>query len=108
MMIHYMMILLKKQKKINPDNLLLTYEPDNKECYSFPQIPHAHGGYECNTETQKWSNSCKPYYCDIGYYFDTYQNKCITDICTEADNENFSKFLTKTLFKMIFLFLFLI
>ena len=98
-----------EEQKCNPDNLLLTYEPDNKECYSFPKIPHVHGGYESNKETQKWSNICRPYYCDIGYYYDIYQNKCITDICTEGnekDNDNFSKFLTKPLFEMIILFLF--
>ena len=97
-----------EDQKCNPDNLLLTYEPDNKECYSFQEIPHAHGGYECNKETQKWSNICRPYYCDIGYYFDTYQNKCIEDICTEGnekDNDNFSKFPNMSLFGMIFLFI---
>ena len=31
-----------------------------------------------------WSNICKPFYCDIGYYYDTYQKKCIEDICTEG------------------------
>ena len=30
----------------------------------------------------------KPYYCDIGYYFDKYQNKCIVDICTIEDKED--------------------
>ena len=37
--------------------------------------------------TEKWSNICKPYYCDIGYYFDVYQNKCIKDICTEQSDD---------------------
>ena len=37
-------------------------------------------------------NICKPYYCDLGYYFDKSQNKCITDICTENNyDENEDK-----------------
>ena len=34
-----------------------------------------------------WSNICKPFYCDIGYYYDTYQKKCIEDICTEGKKD---------------------
>ena len=64
---------------INPNN--------NKDCYYFEDDPHAHGGYECNVTTKTWSNRCKPYYCDIGYYFDKYQNKCIEDICTKGEFE---------------------
>jgi len=31
---------------------------------------HAHGGYKCNPDNNKWdTNNCQPYYCDIGYYF---------------------------------------
>ena len=72
--------------KCNPNNLDLLYDPHNKnECYAFENDLHAHGGYECDPETGKWSNICKPYYCDIGYYFDKYQNKCIEDICTETE-----------------------
>ena len=74
-----------EDKKCNPDNLDLLYDPNNKkDCYVFENDIHAHGGYTCNAETKTWSNTCKPYYCDIGYYFDKYQNKCIKDICTEG------------------------
>ena len=85
-----------EDKQCNPDNLLLTYEPDDNECYTFSNISHAHGGYECDKENKTWSNTCKPYYCDIGYYFDNYQNKCIKDVCTEGkddDDNNNSKFI---------------
>ena len=45
-------------------------------------IPNAHGGYKCNPDTNEWdTNNCRPYYCDIGYYFD--QNK---KICSEECN----------------------
>ena len=74
----------------NPDNLNLLYDPNNKkDCYVFENDSHAHGGYECDPVTKKWSKECKPYYCDIGYFFDKYQNICIKDICTEEDeNKN--------------------
>ena len=69
-----------EEQKCNPKNLLLTYEPDNKACFNFKNIPHSHGGYECDINTKKWSNRCKPFYCDIGFYFDNYQNECIRDV----------------------------
>lgn len=72
--------------KCSPNNLNLLYDPNNqKDCYTFPNDEHAHGGYECNATTGTWSNICRPYYCDIGYYFDLVQNKCIKDICTEEE-----------------------
>ena len=69
----------------NPDNELLLFEPDNGECYNLKDFPNAHGGYQCDKDKKEWSNICKPFYCDIGYYFDTYQSKCIKDICTEEE-----------------------
>ena len=76
-----------KEGKCNKDNLLLTYEPDNGECYIFEEDPFAHGGYQCDINTGMWSQVCKPFYCDIGYYFDTFQNKCIKDLCTEDEED---------------------
>ena len=78
-----------EDKKCKPNNLYLLYDPNNKiDCYYIEDDPHAHGGYECDPETQTWSKICKPYYCDIGYYFDKYQNKCIKDICTEGADDD--------------------
>ena len=77
-----------EDKQCNPNNLDLFFDPnDKKECYTFPDDKHAHGGYECNATTGIWSNNCKPYYCDIGYYFDKQQKKCIKDICTEGNDD---------------------
>ena len=76
-----------EDNECNPDNLELLYEPNNNECYNFENDSHAHGGYECDKETKRWSKICKPFYCDIGYYFDKYQNKCIKDICTEVKDD---------------------
>ena len=47
-------------------------------------------------KNKTWIKICRPYYCDIGYYFDNYQNKCIKDVCTEGkddDDNNNSKFI---------------
>ena len=77
-----------EENKCNKDNLELLYDPGNKnECYIFENDTHAHGGYECDPLTGEWSKNCKPYYCDIGYYFDKVQNKCIKDLCTETEEE---------------------
>ena len=76
------------KKECNPNNTKLLYEPDNKkECYTFKEDEHAHGGFKCDINTKEWSNVCFPFYCDIGYYFDTYKNKCILDQCTEIKEE---------------------
>ena len=60
---------------------------DKNECNVLENDTYAHGGYEFDPETKKWSKKCKPYYCDIGYYFDTYQNICVKDKCTESEDE---------------------
>jgi hypothetical protein len=50
-----------EEKFCNKDNLKLLYDPNNKkECYTFDNDPYAHGGYECDPSTEKWSNVCKP------------------------------------------------
>ena len=41
---------------------------------------HLHGGYKCKKEKDELDKTkCIPYYCDIGYYFDKYQQKCIEE-----------------------------
>ena len=78
-------------KECNPNNTILLFEPDNKTCYSIEGDVHAHGGYPCGNDGH-WNESiCVPFYCDIGYYFDTYQKKCRRDICTEGKEENEDK-----------------
>ena len=39
-----------------------------------------HGGFLCD-DNGKWSNVCKPSFCDQGYYFDNYFNICKRDPC---------------------------
>ena len=38
---------------------------------------HAYGGYKCKADNTWDRSKCEPYYCDIGYYFDQIQKKCI-------------------------------
>jgi hypothetical protein len=50
---------------------------------------HLHGGYKCQKEKDEWDKSkCIPYYCDIGYYFDKYKQKCIEE-CTYENEVHF-------------------
>ena len=50
---------------------------------------HLHGGYKCKKEKDEWDRSkCIPYYCDIGYYFDKYEQKCIEE-CTYENEVHF-------------------
>ena len=72
-----------QDKKCNKKNKKLLYDNnDEKTCYKFDDDEHAHGGYQCN-DYGTWSDICIPYYCDIGYYFDTYTKKCVKDKCIE-------------------------
>ena len=70
----------------NKNNKKLTLEPLSDECYVFDDDEFVHGGYECNDEG-KWSNVCRKYYCDIGYYYNHYKGKCIRDICANDEGE---------------------
>ena len=96
-----------EDNKCNPNNLNLLYDPNNKkECYTFENDEHAHGGYECNSTTGNWTNICKPYYCDIDYYFDKFKNKCVKDICTENKEDEGDKSEGKNIFfnQLIYIF----
>jgi hypothetical protein len=70
-------IIEKYITKCNPDNLNLLLKNDSCK---FGNETYMHGGMECS-KNGTWGNECKPYYCDIGYYFDTYDKKCKEDKC---------------------------
>ena len=77
-----------ERNKCNSNNKRLLLDPNNKkECYVFNDDKHAHGGYLCG-DNGEWSDICAPYYCDIGYYFDVYKNKCILDQCTDIEEKS--------------------
>ena len=46
---------------------------------------YTHGGFECING--KWSENCVPTYCDQGYIFDQYTQKCIEDACLKNIEE---------------------
>ena len=101
-----------EDKRCNPYNLDLVYDPNNKnECYVFENDEHAHGGYKCDVITGSWSKICKPYYCDIGYYYDKFKMECVKDICTEGkdgDDINESNIIVLNLIKIIIHILFIL
>ena len=79
-------IFKKFENKCNKDNQLLLLEDSN--CLNIIGDKHAHGGYICG-ENGEWNKTnCQAFYCDLGYYYDTYQKKCIEDVCTKSDDEN--------------------
>ena len=77
-------IFKKYLNECNPDNLNLLLK--NDKC-SFKNDKFAHGGFQCNNEG-KWSQICKPYYCDYKYYFDYYEKKCKFDTCFSKNNND--------------------
>ena len=66
----------------NESNVLL--ENDDK-CNKFKDDKFAHGGYTCENGT--WTSTCKKYYCDLGYYYNIYEDKCMKDYCTNDPYE---------------------
>ena len=69
----------KYKNSCNPNNTNLLYKSDCTIGDNF-----THGGYECGSNGN-WSNVCKPFYCDKGYYFDNYMKKCKKDLCYQID-----------------------
>ena len=71
----------KYNETCSRENLNLVLESD--EC-TFENDIYAHGGYSCGTD-KKWGSdntTCKKSYCDIGYYYDKTEGKCVNDYCT--------------------------
>ena len=62
---------------------------------------YTHGGYECG-ENGIWSDKCVPSFCDIGYFFDRNEKKCVKDVCYKEKNF----FTKKRLIYLIFLIIF--
>ena len=77
-----------EQEECNPDNKRLIFEKEgDNRCYNFTDDEYAHGGYICGDDG-KWNyTSCQKYYCDLGYYYNIYEGKCIIDKCTNDPDE---------------------
>ena len=75
-----------KEGKCNPKNNRLHLYDDN--CGKNQVDNYNHEGYKCGDDVYWNKTKCEPYYCEIGYYFDHYQNKCIKD-CKLSDNKKY-------------------
>ena len=58
----------------------------SEKCDGKFENDYTHGGFECING--KWSEKCVPTYCDQGYIFDQYIQKCVEDICLKNIGEN--------------------
>ena len=69
-----------EENSCNPNNTYLLLEEGDK-C-NFEEDEFAHGGYPCGTDGKWDRNNCQKYYCDLGYYYSRYEDRCIRDNCT--------------------------
>ena len=67
--------MLNEDKKCNSKNDILFLDDD--KCSIIEGDVYAHGGYKCGSDNLWDTSKCKPYYCDLGYYFDQVQKKCV-------------------------------
>ena len=68
-----------KNNECNPKNERLLLHDDKCQKFEEVGLENAHGGYKCNKEGHWDKSKCFPYYCDIGYFYDRYQNKCVKE-----------------------------
>lgn len=87
----------KYKLKCNPKNKNLVLI--SEKCIF--EEKYTHGGYECG-ENGIWSDKCVPSFCDIGYFFDRNEKKCVKDVCYKEKNF----FTKKRLIYLIFLIIF--
>ena len=74
-------IFKKYETECNKDNQKLTLFNENCKF----NIPLAHGGYGCGSDS-KWDMSkCIPIYCDDGYFFDDIKGECVKDPCLKDE-----------------------
>ncbi|ELP86842.1 hypothetical protein EIN_043900 [Entamoeba invadens IP1] len=78
-------IIEKYKTQCNSHNKRLVKE--TSECDNKMTIKHAHGGYVCGDDN-KWTTTCVASYCDEGYKFDYYNQKCIEDVCNLPENDD--------------------
>jgi hypothetical protein len=92
----------KYKTKCNINNLDLIL--DAPECDEKLE-KYTHGGYPCNSEGEWDKEKCVPYYCDTGYYFDKFDNKCHKNPCSPSSS--FSFFISFSLLSLFTLLVFL-
>ena len=66
-----------KDGKCNSKNKKLLFH--TKTCEKIGKIEYQHGGYKYK-ENNEWNiNECESYYCDMGYYYNYHEKKCVKD-----------------------------
>lgn len=80
-------ILQKYETECNPDNPKLRMR--SEDCDAVINRTHMHGGYTCGADG-KWSTTCEGYYCDDGYYFNSYTNECVEETCAGSFSSGLS------------------
>ena len=83
--------------KCNSKNKHIVLESD--DCI-FSNDPYALGGYECG-DNDKWSKNCVPLYCEMGYYFDIVNQKCVKVPCYKFYEDELKKGKKKNLKEII-------
>ena len=75
-----------KENYCNPRNEKLLFHIDN--C-PVKEKEHAYGGYRCSSDKNEWNTTeCQAYYCDIGFYYNQYEQKCLED-CSFNDTKSY-------------------
>ena len=77
----------KSECNYNNKNLIL----EDSNCV-FEDDEFAHGGHPCGTNGEWNTNVCNKSYCDIGYYYDKNEDKCLIDYCTNDPDTNIKSF----------------
>lgn len=91
----------KYKTNCNPKNKNLTLF--HNDCYNINNTAYLHGGKICN-EDGTWSDKCAPVYCDFGYYYDYYKQKCQKNNCYPEEGDNDKGGMSKTTKALIIIF----
>ena len=66
-----------KENYCNPKNPKLLFHVNNCPVKG---KEHAYGGYKCKSDKNEWNKTeCQAYYCDIGFYYNQYEQKCMEE-----------------------------
>ena len=74
-------IFKKYEEQCNKENPNLVFETD----HTFEDDKYAHGGYICGNDGKWDKNNFKKSYCDMGYFYDQRENKCLFDTCSNIE-----------------------
>ena len=70
------------KNKCNKNNKKLILNDESCELKEYEK-----GGHPCKDDGTWDMNNCSAYYCDLGFYYDQFLQKCVLDVCTNITNE---------------------